>query len=272
VSRIGVTVVTAVVGSLALIGLAFSGGGRAAVTAPEKLQETLNLGVVAIDARIGRDRVRSSGAVINADDGLVITSAHTVWGATSLKVSTGLGILHGRIVARAPCAGLALVETQPRLPGLVALTAASDALPPAGRLLTAVGRRRADPDAGAGSLLAIPVRSRAARAAAIRLDGALVPEASGGPIVDSDGHLVAIARVTEESGDTAVSWPAARDRLEQLSVGPRSVYVGWREQYRCAERLHAYARARHAGYRRRDARLNAPVPATRLPGTEELDE
>jgi S1-C subfamily serine protease len=271
VSRRVVILVTVIVGSLALVG---RGSGGAAVTAPDTLQETLNLGVVAIDARIGGDRVRSSGAVINADDGLVITSAHTVWGATSLKVSTGLGVLHGRIVARAPCDDLALVETQPRLPGLVSLTAASDALPPAGALLTAVGRRRAHPDTGSSSLLAIPVRRRAesAQPAAIRLDGPLVPEASGGPIVDRDGHLVAIAQVTDASGDAAVPWPAIRARLEQLTVGPRSIYVGWRDQYRCAARLHAYARARHSGFRRRDARLNAPVPATRLPGTEELDE
>jgi S1-C subfamily serine protease len=276
----------AVILSSSVVVLALTGSSRSAV-GPATLQERFNLGVVAIDARIGRDRVRSSGTVINADDGLVLTSAHTVWGATSLKVSTALGVLHGRIVARAPCDGLALVETQPRIPGLASMTAAPDAPPPPGALLTAVGRRRAHPDAGASSLLTIPTRAAAvgvrARtdprlpplAGAIRLDGPLVPEASGGPIVDREGRLVGLAEVAGARrvgvADVAVPWSAVRMRLEALRFGPRRIYVGWRDQYRCAGRLHAYARARHPGYRRGDARLNAPVPATRLPGTEELD-
>ena len=58
----------------------------------------------------------------------MVTSAHTVWGATSLRLTTGLGVLHGRLVARAPCAGLAVIEIQPRIPGLVALPEAADGL------------------------------------------------------------------------------------------------------------------------------------------------
>ena len=77
--------------------------GTAVSAAPEQLsREQLNLGVVAIDARIGDRRVRSSGTVIDGRAGLVVTSAHTVWGATSLRLTTGLGVLHGRLVARAP--------------------------------------------------------------------------------------------------------------------------------------------------------------------------
>ena len=71
-----------------------------------------------------------------------------MWGAKSLRVTTGLGVLHGRIVARAPCADLALVEVEPRVPGLVALPTAGGSEPPASDLLKAVGRREADPDLG----------------------------------------------------------------------------------------------------------------------------
>jgi hypothetical protein len=97
-------------------------GVFAAVVPASLSDDRLQFALVRIDARIGHDQVSSGGAVIDADDGLVLTSAHTVWGATSLRLSTGVGVLHGRIVARAPCADLALVETQPRIPGLVALT------------------------------------------------------------------------------------------------------------------------------------------------------
>lgn len=257
-----------------------------APAAEPSLRERLNFGVVAIDARIGGDRVRSSGTVIEAGEGLVLTSAHAVWGATSIKVTTGIGILHGRIVARAPCDNLALVDTQPRLPGLDTLPPAPGTAAASSALLTAVGRRRADLDSDGDSLLTIPVRSEAAGlrvrfdpvlaplADALRLDGDLVPEATGGPILDQAGRLVAVAQVTDSARakrNTAIAWTAVRRRLDELRPGPRRLYVGWRYQYRCAGRLNAYASADHPGFRPGDARLNAPVPATRLPGTEDLD-
>jgi S1-C subfamily serine protease len=90
--------------------------GFAALAPASLSDDRLAFAVVGIDARIGNDTVHSAGAVIDADNGLILTSAHTVWGATSLRLSTGVGVLHGRIVARAPCADLALLETQPRIP------------------------------------------------------------------------------------------------------------------------------------------------------------
>ena len=276
---------------LGLIGLSLlsgCGGDESREPAPLTAEQRLNFGVVAIDARIGSDRVRSSGTVVDADAGLVVTSAHGVWGATSLRVTTGLGVLHGRIVARAPCDGIALIEVEPRVPGLVALPAAEAAEPPGGELLTAVGRREADPELGTGSLVTIPARSARAdvRASlggglpplsgAIRLDAPLVPESSGGPVVDRNGRVVGLAMATEagarEEQALAVSWLSVQARLDELEPGPDRLYVGWRDQYRCAPQLHAYAAVEHPGYRRLDARINAPVPATRLPGTDDLDQ
>jgi S1-C subfamily serine protease len=256
--RIGVLISGTVAGLLGLLLLTTSGQ----TAAPS---QRLNLAVVAIDATIGGDRVRASGTVVDADDGLVLTPAHAIWGATSVKVATGLGIFHGRIVARAACADLALVETQPRVPGLVELKAASDPTA-SGDLLTAVGRRRADPDAGASSLVTIPARAEKV-GARVRLDSKLVPEVAGGPILDKDGGVVAIATGT----GAAMSWDAVRGRLDQLVAGPRRLYAGWQAQYRCAGRMHAAMLRRHPRYRRADARLDASVPATRLPGTQELD-
>jgi S1-C subfamily serine protease len=263
------------------------GGDEPAAPAPLTAEQRLNLGVVALDARIGQDRVRSSGTVIDPEDGLVVTSAHGVWGARSLRVTTGLGVLHGRIVARAPCADIALVEVEPRVPGLAALPPRGSE-PPRSDLLRAVGRREADPDLGTGSLVTIPTRAAKAGIRAslggglrplahvIRLDAPLVPEASGGPVVDSKGQVVALAMATEEGAlrdeALAVPWEAVQERLNVLQPGADRVYVGWRDEYRCAPELHAYAAAEHPGYRPADARINAPVPATRLPGTRVVDE
>jgi hypothetical protein len=62
-----------------------------------------------------------------------------------------------------------------------------------------------------------------------------------------------------------------RAQLDTLRQGSRTTYVGWRDQYRCAPRLHAFARDEHPGFRRVHARLEAPVPATRAPGVPEVD-
>jgi S1-C subfamily serine protease len=258
-------------------------GTAVSATSQQPSSERLNLGVVAIDARIGDRRVRSSGAVVDGRAGLVVTSAHTVWGATSLRLTTGLGVLHGRLVARAPCAGIAVIEIQPRIPGLVALPAAVGGPPTDTELLSAVGRR----EGGLGGLLTIPLRTAGtvARATfenglppltgAIRLDGAVVPESSGGPLVNSDGELVGMAMATTtgsgEQGALAIPWATVQQRLGELEVDKRQIYVGWRDYYRCAPALHAYAKREHPGYRPIDAVINAPVPATRLPGTQTLD-
>jgi S1-C subfamily serine protease len=262
---------TVVVVSAAVVGC--GGAERKPVAAPPA--QRLDLGLVAIGARIGDDSVRSSGIVVDAGAGLVVTTAHTVWGARSLKLATPVGILHGRIVARAPCDDLALVETYPRIPGLAAPVPAPASSPSSGQILRSVGRRRI----GAGDrLVSIPVRAGGTGVATAplppgttALDAPLVPEVSGGPVLDEAGRLVGMAIARDSGSGLALPWAAIRRRLDELRPGPREVYVGWRDQYRCVSALHAYAREHHPGFHARDARLNAYVPATRLPGTEGLD-
>ena len=226
--------------------------GLPAAPAQAPSPQRLELGLVAIDARIGGDPVRSSGTVIDADDGLVLTAAHSIWGATSLRLSTGVGVLHGRIVARAPCSDVALIETQPRIPGLATLT---DTARDAGRgePLTAVARVRGE-------------RADRFPSTAVGPGARLVP---GSTVFDGESHVVGL--LTRWAPARVVPWATVRTRLAELQPGARRVYVGWLEQYRCAGRLRAYAIAHHPGFRLRDARLNAPLPATRLPGTEDLD-
>jgi S1-C subfamily serine protease len=264
-----------VLGTSALLLVAGTGDDKVSAADDPATGDKLQLGVVAIDARIGDERVESSGTVVDPRAGLVVTSAHTVWGATSLRLNTGLGILHGRVVARAPCADLAVIEIQPRLPGLVAPPAAGY-VPQATELLSAVGRR-------ADALVTIPVRAAGPAAYpriepglpplddAIRLDAAVVPASSGGALVDGRGQVVGMTMATSRGDALAVPWTTIQTRLRELRVDDRRIYVGWRSYYRCAPKLHAHARREHAGYDRKDAVINAPVPATRLPGTEQLD-
>jgi hypothetical protein len=87
-------------------------------------------------------------------------------------------------------------------------------------------------------------------------------------VLDEHGGLLGM--LLPAGGDDKVGsvlpWPAIRSRLNQLRPGTRTVFSGWQDSYRCAPAMDRLARA-HPGFRERDARLNAPVPATRLPGT-----
>lgn len=252
---------------------------------PTGHQARVDLGVVGVGARIGSDHALASGFVVDGDRGLVVTAAHTVWGARSLKLSTALGILHGRIVARAPCDDLAVLEVHPRIPGLAPLPEAPVGSPARGQLLRSLGRRSAYIGAVAPALATIPVRTTASAPSrgqllplsksAVQLDSPLVPEVAGGPVIDEAGRLVGMAQSAADPAVAATSatipWWFIKRRLAELKPGPRRVFVGWAEQYVCAGRQHEYARSVHPGYRPGDARLNAPVAPSRLPGTEGLD-
>ncbi len=257
-----------------------AGCGSASQPTPrqEAPDDRLDLGVVAVTARIGGDREQSAGVVLDAGRGLVLTTAHGVWGARSLKVATGIAVLHGRIVARDACDDLAVLETQPRLPGLVAVPPAATA--PSGGPLVAVRRRPGLPLPGDPALFTRRVALGSARApgrfaSAVALDAPGLPAAaSGAPLLGADGRLEGLALVMTRHGRTvraALPWSTIAARMDELEPGDRAQYVGWRRHYRCAAVLHRYAAARHPGFRRADAQLNAPVPATRLRGTQDVD-
>ena len=259
---------------------AASSGG----TAPQERGENakLDLGLVAVLARIGDREVSSTGTVIDGDRGLILTSAHSVWGASSLKLATGVAVVHGRIVARAPCDDIALVETQPWVPGLEALPRASGRLQPGP--LTAVERVwngnggdvhsiPALAGSGPGSLRDSPVLESVMSGR--QLTGALDLEASGGPLLDAAGNVAAVTTVVR-GGDgrrraAAVPMNLVQQRLNDLRSGPGTIFAGWSDYYRCAPQQHRYAEAAYPGFRRSDARLEAPVPASRLKGTGGLD-
>src|SRR4051812_12000542 len=226
---------------------------HAAAAGPPPL-DRLNLGVVAIESRVGGDLVYGSGTVIDADRGLVLTSARAIWGATSLKLSTGLGVLHGRIVARAPCDELAVVETEPRVPGLISLADRPAPAPAANAPVTAYGRRLLRPGSG---MLTLPAQ---VTAAPLKLDAPLVPEAAGGPILDSSGRLLGIAG--PDGG--AIPWSTVNQRPDEPAPGPPRVFAGWRGQYDCAARLSRATRAAHPAFKAQDARLTQPISPTRV--------
>src|SRR3954471_12217336 len=188
--------------AFALAGLTLAavacGSSERKPAAPLSPAQRLELAVTGIDARIGTSDARGSGIVFDARRGLMVTAAHTVWGARTLKIATAVGVLHGRIVARAPCDDLAVLQLTPGLPGLATLPAAPAGAPAPGQLLRSVGRRSTLSNGGA--MASLPVRSvggsvqaridpRLPALSATRLDSPLVPEVVGGPVLDARGRL-----------------------------------------------------------------------------------
>ena len=225
--------------------------------------------------------------MIDGERGLVLTAAHTVWGARSLKLSTGLGVLHGRIVARAPCDDLAVLEIYPRIPGLSGAADRSGGLDrqPSCCVRSAAATRiagaRAPPlasDPGAHDRRRLPIASGGVSAAAtgVPLDSPLVPEVSGGPVVDQAGRLVGMAQaMNAPARRRARPWPCRgseiRKRLTSSSpVRAASTSAGRTSTGASGARTPTRARCIPATDCA-DARFNVPVAPTRLPGTEGMD-
>ena len=237
--------------------------GSPAAGRPPSAADRVALATVAVRARVGGDRVTGSGVVVDAGRGLVLTSARTVWGATSLKLDTPVGVLLGRLVARAPCDDLAVVQAQPVVPGLVARP-----------LRTRCPRARCARSRGAGPRATArrrPSRSRwsARPARSCASTGGSARTAPGGPLVDAGGRLVGLVQAGAPE-PAALTGRVVRQRLDELQPGRSTVYVGWREHYRCAPRLHRLTQAAHPRFQPSDARLNplcgrpaSPAPATR---------
>src|SRR4051812_43642162 len=184
-------------GGLTLTGVA-CGSSEPRPAAPLSPAQRLALAVTGVDARIGTSEARGSGIVIDAQRGLVGTAAHTVWGARTLKIATRVGVLHGRIVARAPGDDLAVVQLTPVIPGLATLPAAPGGSPAPGQLLRSIGRRQTFTSAGA--MASLPARStgrlgparidpRLPAVPALRLGSPPGPRGGGGPPPHRRGPL-----------------------------------------------------------------------------------
>lgn len=290
--RVATRQLTAAVLGLAAIAIAIvliAGGGERTSSGPARAvaaetPPSPEAAVAGLSARIGAHLVRSSGVVIDPARGLVLTTAHSLWGAKSLRVSTSVAVVYGRIVARDTCGDVALVETQPRLSGLSTFRRSRNPPLQLSEAVEALLRRGSTAAPGAlepvpSNLVAAPAPARSVLPKApgtLALKGSHPPEVSGAPVLDADGSIVGLARVVAGQGRRAAAvampWAAIAASLRELKPGARTIYVGWRDRNRCAGRLHQLAARLHPGFRRRDARLNVPVAATRIPGTQELDQ
>ena len=172
---------------------------------------------------------------VASSDGLVVTSAHAVEGATALRVATADGHVYDAVVAGSDVAhGIAVLRAV-GASNLPTLSFAADAVRP-GDLAVAAG---APPFGGVsvvsgtvssvGRSLALPATGQASSEVldAITVDATPDPQDDGGPLLDAAGQVVGVVvAVTGDpslSGVIALSGRDAASLVDRLSHGGSSL-------------------------------------------------
>lgn len=163
----------------------------------EEVADRVARSVVRIEASVEfRDAERPLGqgsGVVVSDDGLIVTNAHVVRGATSLRVALVDGrTFEARAIGRDDATDLALLRVD--APGVTGLDLRTDRPARVGEWVLAVGN-----PLGLGHSVTAGIVSGRGRTASIatyedfiQTDAAINPGNSGGPLVDLDGNVVGI--------------------------------------------------------------------------------
>jgi S1-C subfamily serine protease len=209
---------------------AAAGAGAAASAAAPAVVKVLTQAVAPADL-LGQPKGFAVGFVASSD-GLVVTSAHALEGATQLHVATSDGHVYSAVVAGADVAhGIAVLRAvgATELPSLGFASAAARP----GDLVVAVG---APPFGGVsvnsgtvssvGRSLSIPAGGPAAAEVldAMTVDATPDPQGDGGPLLDAAGQVVGV--VVNVTGDPALPGVVALSGRDAAALVDRLSHGG----------------------------------------------
>ena len=200
-------------GATLLLASGVLSSGDAAQTAVQRVVQQVAPSTVLVEARRDGRRVGTgTGWVLDGAQGLVVTSAHVVNGATSMLVGVGSELTETTVVAVAPCEDLAVLRAEGTV-GLRSLPLGDQSSLEQGETVVAVGYpANASTEANLTSTTGVVSIVRTAYrepafdvprySNVVQTDAAFNPGSSGGPLVDLDARLVgvetAVRRVSPE--------------------------------------------------------------------------
>ena len=197
--------------------------------------------VVRLIGENGYGEQSGSGVVIDADEGLVLTNAHVVAGATSLRaVVDGQDAGPARVEGQAVCDDLAVVRLASNAGLQEATFGSSDALEPMDHVV-ALGyptslEAEATLSATAGSVSKAEIGVNQDGAvdgslpefySVIQHDALIAPGSSGGPLFNERGEVVGINTLGLEGQGWAISAERAQGIVDDLTAGESPAYLGW---------------------------------------------
>ena len=205
---------------------------------------------VALSGRVGNGTSGGTGVVVDAERGLVLTNSHVVVGLSSLRARVGDDPSTegpARVVAKAPCEDLAVVQLVNVPEDLTEITFGSSADVASGQTVTALGYPASfeNPEdqkivstsgiVNSADVAAEPDPSLPKYASTIQHQAPINPGNSGGPLVNDKGELIGINTLgnTEQGGRTiqgqyyAISVDHVREFLPDLEAGTSTTDAGW---------------------------------------------
>ena len=235
------------VGALAL---AVAACGGSDTLSQEEVIAEVTPSTVALSGRVGEGTSGGTGVVIDAERGLVLTNSHVVVGLSALRARVGDDESTegpARVVAKAPCEDLAVVELVNKPPGLTAIPFGSSAEVTGGQTVTALGYPASfeSPDqqtvvstsgtVSSANVTAEPDPSLPEYTSTIQHQAPINPGNSGGPLVNDEGELIGINTLgnTEQGGRTiqgqyyAISIDHVQKFLPDLVAGRSTTDAGW---------------------------------------------
>jgi len=236
-----------VVGGAALFAAACGGSDT---LSQEDVIAKVTPSTVSLTGRVGDGLSGGTGVVIDAKRGLVLTNSHVVVGLSALRARVGDDPATegpARVVAKAPCEDLAVVQLVNPPSDLTAITFGHSADVKSGQTVTALGYPASfeNPEeqkivsttgiVSSANVAAEPDASLPRYASTIQHQAPINPGNSGGPLVDEKGDLIGINTLgnTEQGGRTiqgqyyAISVDHLQKFLPGLEAGKSTTDVGW---------------------------------------------
>ncbi len=237
------TLIISCVGVLALAGC----GGGSTTLSPQEVIQKASPATVELVGRSGDFTVGGSGIVYDANRGLVLTNAHVIEGVSSLQAKVGdqLPLVPARVVGRAPCNDVAVVELVQKPAGLTEATLGDSTGVQSGDSVTALGypsnfqnyrQQTASSTQGTVSnpnLVGNEISTALpAYPSLIQDTAAINPGNSGGPLLNDSGEVIGINTLSAAPGGQqgqyyAIAINQAKELLPELESGANIADAGW---------------------------------------------